>query len=157
MNKVKIILSLAAIFSWNIQQYNVKNAFLHGDFTDEVYMYYPPGYGGNLFSNLFSTVMRKINYCLSNADHTLFFKHTSSGGVTILLVYVDDIIITKNLTSHMQLVLHYLKGTLGKGIIFKCGDKVIVEMYTDANYAGSPLDHRSTSGLMIFMRRNLVT
>ncbi|CAA6670061.1 unnamed protein product [Spirodela intermedia] len=44
----------------------------------------------------FSTVMRKISYCLSNADHTLFFKHTSSGGVTILLVYVDDIIITKS-------------------------------------------------------------
>ncbi|CAA6661653.1 unnamed protein product [Spirodela intermedia] len=54
-------------------------------------------------------------------------------------------------------VLHYLKGTPGKDILFKRGDKLTVEMYTDANYAGSLLDRQSTSGLMMFMRGNLVT
>ncbi|CAA7408973.1 unnamed protein product [Spirodela intermedia] len=40
--------------------------------------------------------MKKLNYNPSNADHTLFFKHSSLGGVIVLLVYVDDIIITGN-------------------------------------------------------------
>ncbi|CAA7398027.1 unnamed protein product [Spirodela intermedia] len=38
MNTIRIILSFVAIFSWNIQQYDVKNDFLHGDLTDEVYI-----------------------------------------------------------------------------------------------------------------------
>ena len=30
----------------------------------------------------------------SQGDHTLFIKHSTTGKVTILLVYVDDIIVT---------------------------------------------------------------
>jgi hypothetical protein len=35
-----------------------------------------------------------IGYRQSQGDHTLFIKHSISGGVAILIVYVDDIIIT---------------------------------------------------------------
>ena len=38
MNTVKILLSLAAMFDWNLQQFDVKNAFLHGDLEEEVFM-----------------------------------------------------------------------------------------------------------------------
>ena len=44
----------------------------------------------------FVRVMKAIGYRQSQEDHTLFFKHLASGGVTILLVYVDDIIVTRN-------------------------------------------------------------
>jgi hypothetical protein len=37
--------------------------------------------------------MLKRGYLQSNADHTLFYKHVV-GKVTILIVYVDDIVIT---------------------------------------------------------------
>ncbi|CAA7404866.1 unnamed protein product [Spirodela intermedia] len=40
--------------------------------------------------------MKTLQYCQSNVSHTLFFKHSPSGGVTVLLVYDDDIIITGN-------------------------------------------------------------
>ena len=40
--------------------------------------------------------MVRMGYRQSQGDHTLFIKHSSSGGVTILLVYVDDIIVTGN-------------------------------------------------------------
>ena len=33
-------------------------------------------------------------YKRCNDDRSLFFQHSPSGGVTILIVYVDDIIIT---------------------------------------------------------------
>ncbi|XP_020694471.1 uncharacterized protein LOC110108250 [Dendrobium catenatum] len=61
---------------------------------------------------------------------------------------------------HMQAVdriLHYLKGRHGKGILFKRDRGITLELYTDADYAGSPVDRRSTPGYCTFLRGNLVT
>ena len=44
MNTVKILLSLAAIKAWSLNQFDLKNAFLHRDLEDEVYMGIPLGY-----------------------------------------------------------------------------------------------------------------
>ena len=40
--------------------------------------------------------MIATGYKKSQGDHTLFIKHSDEGGVTVLLVYVDDIIVTGN-------------------------------------------------------------
>ena len=40
--------------------------------------------------------MKILGYKQCNGDCTLFYQHFSAGGVTILIVYVDDIIITGN-------------------------------------------------------------
>jgi hypothetical protein len=37
-----------------------------------------------------------MGYRQSQGDYTLFIKHSISGGVAILIVYVDDIIITSD-------------------------------------------------------------
>ena len=44
----------------------------------------------------FAKVMTAMGYKQSQADHTLFVKHSSSGGETALLVYVGDIVVTEN-------------------------------------------------------------
>ena len=44
----------------------------------------------------FAKVMKEFGYKQSQGDHTLFIKHFVVGGVTALLVYVDDIIVTGN-------------------------------------------------------------
>ncbi|CAA7405799.1 unnamed protein product [Spirodela intermedia] len=54
-------------------------------------------------------------------------------------------------------VLQYLKSTPGKGVLFKRSGKVEVEMFTDADYAGSTIDRRSTSSHLTFVGGNLVT
>ncbi|XP_061360276.1 uncharacterized protein LOC133304287 [Gastrolobium bilobum] len=51
--------------------------------------------------------------------------------------------------KHLQAVdriLQYLKGTPGRGLLFQRGGNLSLEMYTDADYAGSVTDRRSTSG-----------
>ncbi|KAG8487880.1 hypothetical protein CXB51_018329 [Gossypium anomalum] len=54
-------------------------------------------------------------------------------------------------------ILQYLKGTPGKRILFKKGENLTLEAYTDADYAGSMVDRRSTSGYCTFLGGNLVT
>jgi len=54
-------------------------------------------------------------------------------------------------------ILQYLKGTPGRGLFFKKSNNRSVEIYTDADWAGSQEDSRSTSGYCTFVWGNLVT
>ena len=54
-------------------------------------------------------------------------------------------------------ILKYLKGTPGKGLLFEKHGHLQVEVYTDADWAGSVIDRRSTSGYCTFVGGNLVT
>ena len=40
--------------------------------------------------------MKANGYKQSQGNHTFFIKHSTSGGITTLIVYVDDIIVTRN-------------------------------------------------------------
>ena len=85
----------------------------------------PPGYGNNLAAHTvcklkkalyglkqsprawfgrFARVMMAWGYRQSQGDHTLFIKHSPSGGVTALLVYVDDIIVTRDDEKEQQIL-----------------------------------------------------
>jgi hypothetical protein len=44
MNKLRALIFIAANNRWKLFQMDVKNAFLHGDFHEEVYMDIPPGF-----------------------------------------------------------------------------------------------------------------
>ena len=52
--------------------------------------------------------------------------------------------------------LQYLKGTPRKGILFKRNGVLVLEAYTNADYVGSIVDRRSTSGYCTFLGGNLV-
>ena len=285
-------------FGWPLHQLDVKNAFLNGKLEEEVFMEPPPGFERDLGSGKvcrlvkslyglkqsprawferFGKVMKKFGYSQSQGDHTLFFKHSSEGKKAILIVYVDDIIMTRddseelerlkkllenefeikdlgelkyflgmefarskrgifvsqrkyvlyllgetgmtgcraaktpiepnlkleaakpeNLVDKEQYqklvgkliylahtrpdisfavsmvsqfmhsprpehyeavlrILRYLKGTPGKGLLFANNGHLEVEVYTDADWAGSITDMRSTSGYCTFVGGNLVT
>jgi len=114
MNTVIVILSLAVNHDWDLQQFDVKNVFLHGDLEEEIYMELPPGYDEQVATRIvcklkkdlyglkqssrewfgrFTRVVTSLGYKQSQGDHTLFIKHSISVGVTMLLVYMDDIIV----------------------------------------------------------------
>ena len=46
MNTIIILISLAVNLDWPLNQYDVKNTFLHGDLKGEIYMECPTGYEG---------------------------------------------------------------------------------------------------------------
>ena len=116
MNTVRILLSLAAHYNWQLLQYDVKNAFLHGDLDEEIYINIPSGFEGNIGNKVcklkkalygpkesprawfgrFAKVMKESRYKQNQGDHTLFIKHSAVGGVIAFLVYIDDIIVTGN-------------------------------------------------------------
>lgn len=95
-NTVRILLSLATLFDWDLQPFDVKNVFLHGKLKEEIYMELPSGFGINLkekavcklkkalyglnqslwaWFGRFFKVMMTVEYKQSQDDHTLFIKH----------------------------------------------------------------------------------
>lgn len=114
LNTVRVLLSLAANLDWPLHQINAKNAFLHGDFEEDIYMDIPLSYSPHSQPGLicklerslyglkpsprawfgrFSVTMKKYGYVQSDSDHTLFLRR-SRGKITVLIIYVDDMIIT---------------------------------------------------------------
>ena len=129
INTVRVLLSLAVNMDWPLKQFDVKNAFLHGELTEEIYMDLPPGcmvtekekgkvcrlrkslYGlkqsPRAWFGRFTKSMRAVGYCQSNSDHTLFFKRNQDK-ITALIVYVDDMVLTGNDLEEMKLLQEYL-------------------------------------------------
>jgi Reverse transcriptase (RNA-dependent DNA polymerase) len=116
MNTVRTLISCAVNFGWDLFQLDVKNSFLHGDLKEEVYMKIPTGFENEqlkgkvyrlkrsmyglkqsprVWFDRFSMVMKKLGYQRSNADHTMFIRRKEEK-ICILVVYVDDIVLTDN-------------------------------------------------------------
>ncbi|RVX06403.1 Retrovirus-related Pol polyprotein from transposon RE1 [Vitis vinifera] len=99
---VRLLLSMAAMCSWPLYQLDIKNAFLHGDLAEEVYMEQPLGFVAQGESGLvcrlccslyglkqsprawfsrFSNVVQEFGMLRSTADHSVFYHHNSLGPV----------------------------------------------------------------------------
>ncbi|KAF3621796.1 hypothetical protein FXO38_31667 [Capsicum annuum] len=72
MTTVRILLALALIRSWKLHQLDVKNAFLHGDLQEVIYMNLPPGYKHSSPNQL--CCLKKYLYGLKKASRSWFEK-----------------------------------------------------------------------------------
>ena len=120
------LLAIAAARKWDLFQMDVKNAFLNGELSEEVYMQPPPGlsidsnkvchlwrafYGLKQaprawFAKFNSTIFR-LGYTTSLYDFALFLRRTDKG-IILLLLYVDNMIITGDDLSGIQELKDFL-------------------------------------------------
>jgi hypothetical protein len=126
MTTVRTLIAVVAISSWTISQMDVKNAFLHGDLHEEVYMYPTPGvdapsdhvcrlrralYGlkqaPRVWFERFASVIQAAGFTPSDHDHALFI-HLSPRGQIVLLLYGDDMLITGDDPQHISHVKKHL-------------------------------------------------
>ena len=128
MTMGRTILAIVASQSWRLHQMDVKNAFLHGDLQEEIYMKLPLGmttssphdvcklrrslYGlkqaPRAWFEKFRSTLLSFSFTQSQYDSSLFL-HTSTSGIVILLVFMNDIIITGTdcgLITKLQQLLH---------------------------------------------------
>lgn len=126
---IRMVLNLALNRGWEMKQLDVKNAFLHGSITEDIYMHQPPGFvdkkhphhvcklekalyglkqAPRAWNARFSSFMTKLGFVTTKSDASLFvYKH--KGDLAYLLLYVDDIILTGSSSLLLQNITSRLK------------------------------------------------
>ena len=123
LTTVRVLLCVVAARNWCLLQLDVNNAFLNGDLLEEVYMELPKGYKSKnsslvcklnkslyglrqVFSKwfcMFSTTLLSHGFHQSKHDYSLF-TIGSGNSLIILLVYVDDIILSGPNSASVQAI-----------------------------------------------------
>lgn len=119
------VFTLAILKGWIIQHVDINNAFLHGELKETVYITQPEGFQSSAFPHHICKLNKAlyglkqapkawydqlkgflIEYGLvhSTTDHCLFHGQ-KNGNTLILLVYVDDILITSDDATQVQMLI----------------------------------------------------
>ena len=125
---VRAVLHLATIMNWELKQMDVKNAYLHGDLTETVYMKQPAGFVKKALPNhvcllhkslyglkqsprawfdKFSNFLLSFGFVCSFSDPSLFVCVKNSD-VIMLLLNVDDMVITGDSSKLLSNLLNEL-------------------------------------------------
>lgn len=186
---IRVVLSLAVHYQWPLHQLGVIIAFLHGLFSEGIFMQQPtsgfvdphfPNHVCKLHKSLyglkqaprawferFSNYLLGLGFHSTYADPSLFVSHHGRS-ITLLLLYVDDLIITGNdrvyisqLIAQLHLVFemknlgnlhHFLGIEVSKTVdgIFISQTKYIKDLLVrtamlDCKPYGSPCNSKSAS------------
>ncbi|GJV79144.1 ribonuclease H-like domain-containing protein [Tanacetum coccineum] len=125
---IRTVLSLAISQNWPVLQLDVKNAFLHGDLSETVYMHQPPGFRDSthpdyvcllqrslyglkqaprVWFQRFASYITRVGFHHSRCDSSLFIYRQGTD-TAYLLLYVDDIILTASSETFLQQVIGWL-------------------------------------------------
>ncbi|CAM8971900.1 unnamed protein product [Rhodiola kirilowii] len=169
MPTVRMVLALAASKEWPLYQLDVDNAFLHGDLQEEVYMTIPPGYfqkekqmgmvyklNKSLYGlkqaprqwfSKFADSLFNYGFIQSPNDHYIFTLNRDNEFI-ILLVYVDDIVMTGTSVPLISAIKAFIHAE------FRIKDLGLLKYFLGIEVA------RSSSGIFINQRKyalNLLT
>jgi Reverse transcriptase (RNA-dependent DNA polymerase) len=113
---VRVLLAMAAVHNLEVQQLDVKTAFLNGELKEETYMKLPPGYespgqvcllkralyglkqAARAWYLQLKGSLINLGYTVSNADPSLYLRGLGNDPI-FLLIYVDDMLLIGNLST----------------------------------------------------------
>eukprot|EP00253_Pinus_taeda_P035699 PITA_35699 len=124
MNSIRLVLSLAGSFKWEVHQMDVKSAFLHGDLHEEIYMEQPTSFiqtNSSLVCRLkkslygpkqapqawyakMGSFLLETGFSRCPSNNTIYTKKVGKS-LIIPVLYVDDLILTgrdPNLINHVK-------------------------------------------------------
>jgi hypothetical protein len=112
MDSIRLTISIAASKGWEVHQMDVKNAFLHGDLSEEIYKEQPQGFMQDSYlvcglkksfyglKKALTTWYAKIdsyllsqNFVRCKSDPNFYMLRTVDS-LLLLILYVDDLLIT---------------------------------------------------------------
>ena len=130
MSSIRTVLSLDATLDLEVEQMDLKTAFLHGDLEEEIYMKKLDGfhvegkedYVCRLRKSLyglkqaprqwykkFESVMCEQGYRKTTSGHCVFVRKFSNDDFIILLLYVDDMLIVRKNVSRIDRLKEQLR------------------------------------------------
>ncbi|GJU78181.1 retrotransposon protein, putative, ty1-copia subclass [Tanacetum coccineum] len=83
-SSIRTLLSIVAMRNYELEQLDVKTAFLHGELEEDIYMEQPEGF--------IVPGKENLNFKRSDYDSCVYFKSVN-GSPIYLLLYVDDMLI----------------------------------------------------------------
>ncbi|PWA35905.1 ribonuclease H-like domain-containing protein [Artemisia annua] len=143
---IRTVLSLAVSRHWPIHQLDVKNAFLHGDLSETVYMHQPPGFRDSVHPDYeFAGSLQYLTFTRPDISYAVqqVFLHMHDPRAPHL--------------SALKRILRYVRGTLDHGLQLFASSTTSLVAYSDADWAGCPTTRRSTSGYRVFLGNNLLS
>jgi len=124
---IRLVIALASINHWFLHKLDVNKEFLHGDLHEDVYMQLPPGFSTSkpnqvckLSKSLYGLKQASRQWyekltglLISNGYHQAtsdasFFTKKAFDSFTILLVYVDDIILAGDSITEIDFIKNVL-------------------------------------------------
>nr|GEX15520.1 hypothetical protein [Tanacetum cinerariifolium] len=125
---IRILISIAAFYDYEIWQMDVKIAFLNGYLDEDIYMVQPEGFvdpnhprkvcklqrsiyglkqSSRSGNKRFDEKIKRFGFA-QNLDEPCVYQKASGSNITFLILYVDDIIIMGNHIPSLQSVKDYI-------------------------------------------------
>ena len=114
IERIRLIIALAASHGWEVHHLDVKTAFLHGDLKEEVYVSQPEGFevkgseekvyklskalyglkqAPRAWNDKLNQILRELNFTRCSKEPSLYQKKRNKD-LLIIAVYVDDLLVT---------------------------------------------------------------